>query len=219
MLHLRIPVIVEGKYDKARLAQLIDGFILTTDGFAIFNQAEKRALITRLGQRGVILLCDSDGGGKVIRGYLKGILAPELVYDLYIPQVAGKEKRKAHRSRAGFLGVEGIDNRVLEELFARLAARHPEILAESAEKTPAEKQGAAEKPITKADLYFLGLTGGDNAAQRRDALCREIGFPAGMTATALLSALNLLYTKSNLEALCVRLNTQTGQEQPKAEDK
>ena len=217
MLHNRVPVIVEGKYDKARLAQVVDGPILTTDGFGIFNNAEKAALIRRLGSDGVILLCDSDGGGKVIRGYLTQILPPEKVYNLYVPQVAGKERRKRRGSKAGFLGVEGIDNRVLESLFARLMEKQPALFAPesdpvenpavsgtdgtTAENKPVEK--SAE--ITKTDLYLLGLTGGANAAEKRDALCRKIGFPAGMNAGALLTALNILYSKEELPGLCAGL--------------
>lgn len=217
MLHTRIPVIVEGKYDKARLSQVISGPIITTEGFGIFNNAEKTALIRRLGEGGVILLCDSDGGGKVIRGFLKGILPPEKVYNLYVPQVAGKERRKRHGSKAGFLGVEGIDNRVLEDLFTRLAEKHPEILApetdpvencrEPGQDTPSPAGGRIDPveksgDITKTDLYLLGLTGGENASARRDALCRKIGFPAGMNAGALLTALNILYTRDELADLC-----------------
>lgn len=128
MLTLRIPIIVEGKYDKIRIVQVVDATVITTDGFGIFNKSEKAALIRRLGQNGVILLCDSDGGGTVIRSFLKGILPPEKVYDLYIPQVQGKEKRKRKGGKAGFLGVEGIDNATLASLFDKLAARHPEIV-------------------------------------------------------------------------------------------
>ena len=200
MYKLRIPVIVEGKYDKARPAQVVDGAILTTDGFAIFNNAEKAALIRRLGADGVILLCDSDGGGKVIRRFLSQILPPEKVYNLYVPQVAGKERRKRHGSKAGFLGVEGIDNSTLAGLFAKLAEAHPEIL--TTESLPVEKSPVSPiGNITKADLYLLGLTGGENAAAKRDALCTRIGFPTGMNAGALLTALNLLYSKESLLSL------------------
>jgi len=206
MLQIRIPIIVEGKYDKARLAQVTDAPILTTEGFGIFNNAEKTALIRQLGKDGVILLCDSDGGGKVIRGYLKSILPPEKVYDLYVPQVAGKERRKRRASKAGFLGVEGMDNGVLTDLLARLAAAHPEILA-SPEIPASDREGDSgmpppRAPITKTDLYLLGLTGGENAADRRDRLCRKLGFPAGMNAGALLTALNILYSRDQLASLC-----------------
>ena len=199
-LKIDLPIIVEGKYDKARLAQVVDGAILTTDGFAIFNNAEKAALIRRLGADGVILLCDSDGGGKVIRRFLSQILPPEKVYNLYVPQVAGKERRKRHGSKAGFLGVEGIDNSTLAGLFAKLAEAHPEIL--TTESLPVEKSPVSPiGNITKTDLYLLGLTGGENAAEKRDALCTRIGFPTGMNAGALLTALNLLYSKESLLSL------------------
>jgi len=194
MIRLQIPIIVEGKYDKARLARIVDAAIITTEGFGIFNNREKAALIRQLARDGVILLCDSDGGGQVIRGYLKGIIPPEKVYDLYVPQVAGKEKRKRHGSKAGFLGVEGLDDGVLTALFEKLMEAHPELAGQTG--VP------AGVPITKADLYFLGLTGGEGSGARRDLLCGRLGFPRGMTPTAFLSALNLLYTKEQLEQLC-----------------
>jgi len=197
MIHLKVPVIVEGKYDKARLAQVVSAPIVTTEGFGIFRNQEKTALIRRMAADGVVLLCDSDGGGKVIRGYLKGILPPEKVYDLYVPQVAGKEKRKHRASKAGFLGVEGIDNGVLTALFEKLVQVHPELVG-------AEK-GEDRRPMTKADLYFMGLTGGEDAGEKRDRLCLHLGFPCGMTPTAFLTAMNLLYTKEDLEALCREL--------------
>lgn len=153
MLSLRIPIIVEGKYDKIRIVQVVDAPVITTDGFGIFNKNEKAALIRRLGQNGVILLCDSDGGGTVIRSFLKGILPPEKVYDLYIPQVQGKEKRKRKGGKAGFLGVEGIDNATLASLFDKLAARHPEILAvpkESAENGLVETSNFNDSTICSA---------------------------------------------------------------------
>lgn len=218
MLKIRIPVIVEGKYDKARLAQVISGPVITTEGFGIFSNAEKTALIRKLGEHGVILLCDSDGGGKVIRGYLTQILPKDTVYNLYVPQVAGKERRKRHGSKAGFLGVEGIDNRVLEELFLKLREKHPELFApesdpvenpaDTAPRTDPAKSKPVEKPaeITKTDLYLHGLTGGDNASSKRDALCRKIGFPAGMNAGALLTALNILYAREDLDGLCADLS-------------
>ncbi len=224
MHHIRIPIIVEGKYDKARLSQVVSAPILTTEGFGIFNNAEKKALIRKLGEHGVILLCDSDGGGKVIRSFLKGILPPELVYDLYIPQVAGKERRKRHGSKAGFLGVEGIDNATLTGIFDRLAEKHPEILSEQgsaggdAETDTVEKSAVSQEggrlstgsPISKTDLYFAGLTGGENAGHRRDKLCVHLGFPAGMTPNALLAALNILYNREEFDALCGELFPEEG---------
>ena len=192
-IKLRIPVIVEGKYDKARVSQVMDGVIVATDGFGIFKQQEKMALIRRLGQNGVILLCDSDGAGKVIRGHLKSCLPAEKVYDLYTPQIRGKEKRKTHASKEGFLGVEGVDNAILRGIFEKFAAVHPELVEGADEDAP------ARLPLTKTDLYTLGLTGTPDSSARRNQLCQKLGFPADMTPNALLSALQLLYTVEEIE--------------------
>ena len=156
-LKIALPVIVEGKYDKIKLDSLLDANIITTGGFGIFNSREKKALIRRLCAGGVILLCDSDGAGKVIRGYLKSFLPPERVYDLYIPKIAGKERRKRIGSKEGTLGVEGMDAELLRALFAPYAT----------DSLP------ARTPITKADFYAYGLSGGANAAALRDALAAQ----------------------------------------------
>ena len=141
-LKIALPVIVEGKYDKIKLNSLLDANIITTGGFGIFNSREKKSLIRRLCAGGVILLCDSDGAGKVIRGYLKSFLPPERVYDLYIPKIAGKERRKRIGSKEGTLGVEGMDAELLRALFAPYAT----------DSLP------ARTPITKADFYAYGLS-------------------------------------------------------------
>lgn len=182
-LRIAMPVIVEGKYDKIKLDSVIDATVLTTGGFGIFNSAEKKALIRRLCKDGVILLCDSDGAGKVIRGYLKGILPPERVYDLYIPKIAGKERRKRVGSKEGTLGVEGMDADLLRALFAPYAA-----------------SGVPTRtPLTKADFYAYGLSGGANAAALRDALAAQFDLPSGMTANALIAALALLCSREEFE--------------------
>ncbi len=182
-LRIALPVVVEGKYDKIKLDSVIDATVLTTGGFGIFNSAEKKALIRRLCKDGVILLCDSDGAGKVIRGYLKGILPPERVYDLYIPKIAGKEKRKRVGSKEGTLGVEGMDADLLRALFAPYAT----------DALP------SRAPITKADFYAYGLSGGANAAALRDALAAQFDLPSGMTANALIAALALLCSREEFE--------------------
>lgn len=187
MIRLKIPVIVEGRYDKARLSRLIDGVILTTEGFGVFRSEEKRALIRKLGQGGVILLCDSDGGGRLIRSHLRGMLNGIPVYDLYTPQIPGKERRKKEHSKAGFLGVEGVPDEILVNLFEQFAAAHPELTEEGSSESAQPK-----KPLTTADLYAHGLTGSPDSAARRDALCEKIGLPHGMNARGLLAALNLL---------------------------
>lgn len=182
-LRIALPVVVEGKYDKIKLDSVMDATVLTTGGFGIFNSAEKKALIRRLCKDGVILLCDSDGAGKVIRGYLKGILPPERVYDLYIPKIAGKEKRKRVGSKEGTLGVEGMDADLLRALFAPYAT----------DALP------SRAPITKADFYAYGLSGGANAAALRDALAAQFDLPSGMTANALIAALALLCSREEFE--------------------
>ena len=194
MIKLKIPVVVEGKYDKARLAGIVDAPIITTDGFAVFNNEEKRSLIRLLGRDGVILLCDSDGGGRLIRSHLRGMLDGVKVYDLYTPEIAGKEKRKAAPSKAGLLGVEGIGSDVLEGIFAAFAEAHPELSDGDAPAAQGEK-------ITKAGLYELGLNGTESAGERRAAVCRKLGLPHGMTANAFCEAVNLLVTADELRSI------------------
>ena len=119
-IKISLPVIVEGKYDKIKLSSIIDARIITTGGFGIFNSEEKKTLIKRLCENGVILLCDSDGAGKVIRSYIKSFLPPEKVINLYIPKIEGKEKRKREGSKEGTLGVEGINADILRDLFKNI---------------------------------------------------------------------------------------------------
>lgn len=185
-LKIPIPVIVEGKYDKIKLSSVIDAHILPTGGFSLFRQKEKTALLRRIcAEKGVIVLTDSDGGGRQIRSFLSGILPKEKVYHLYIPQVKGKEKRKEKTGKAGLLGVEGMDTELLYTLFLPFAGEAPE-----------PKGG-----MSKADFYLYGLSGTDKASENRRALCAALGFPDDMTANALLEAVNLLYTKEEFEEL------------------
>ena len=182
-IKISLPVIVEGKYDKIKLDSILDARIITTGGFGIFNNAEKKALIRRLCQNGVILLCDSDGAGKVIRSHIKSFLPPEKVINLYIPKVAGKEKRKKEGSKEGTLGVEGMDANLLRALFQKYA----------------DSSTAGRTPITKRDFYLHGLSGGDNSAAKRDALAALYDLPSGMTANALLDALNIISSLEEFE--------------------
>lgn len=179
------PVIVEGKYDKIRLANVMDGQIITTDGFGIFKKDEKKQLLRRLAEISpLILLTDSDGGGKVIRSHLTGIIPRDRLIQLYIPQIPGKEKRKTAPSAAGTLGVEGMDDDLLYDLLAPYAA-------EAGSETVSR---ARNNPLSKVDLYVDGLTGGPDSSAGRDELCRRIGLPSGMTSGALLEALRMLYS-------------------------
>ena len=193
MEKLRIdrPIIVEGKYDKIALSAVVEGHILTTGGFSLFNQKEKAALLRRLSaEHGVIVLTDSDGGGRQIRSYLSGILPKDKVFHLYIPAIKGKERRKEKAGKAGLLGVEGMDASLLRDLLSPFASDAPPLRAGG---------------VTKADFYTDGLSGRDGSAERRRALCALLAFPPDMTADALLEAVNLLYTKEEYKTLLARL--------------
>ncbi|MBQ2248999.1 MAG: DUF4093 domain-containing protein [Clostridia bacterium] len=182
-LSIPYPVIVEGRYDKLRLEQVIEAQILTTDGFGIFNKTEKGRLFRALAQKTpLILLTDSDGAGKLIRSYLTSSIPTDRLIQLYVPRIPGKERRKAHPSAEGVLGVEGMERELLLRLFAPYA------------DAEAVSRRAAENPLSKTDLYVDGLTGQENSAARRDALAEGLGLPAGMTPNALLAALRLLWT-------------------------
>ena len=182
------PIIVEGKYDKIKLESLMDAEIFTTDGFGIFSNEEKLSLIKRISEkRGkIIILTDSDGGGTLIRSRLKTILSADKIINLYTPAVKGKEKRKPAPSKEGFLGVEGTDKEVILNLLSPFAT-----------DKPIQKGG-----ITKTDLYLYGLTGGENSSFRRESLLKSLGLPPKITPNALLSVLNVLYTKEEFEELC-----------------
>ena len=178
------PVVVEGKYDKIRLSNIIDAQIIVTDGFGIFRKEEKRVLLRRLAaERPLIVLTDSDGGGAIIRSHLSGMLPRDRIIPLYIPQIPGKERRKAKASAAGTLGVEGMDDSLLYELFLPYAGE----AADSLNRT-------RENPLSKVDFFEDGLTGVANSAARRDELAVRVGLPAGMNANALLEALKWLIT-------------------------
>lgn len=187
-IKLKYPVVVEGRYDKATLSSIFDAVIITTGGFAVFNSAEKKSLIKKLGKNGIILLTDSDGGGRQIRSYLHGTLGAECIHDAYIPKICGKEKRKKSPSKAGLLGVEGVGKEAL------LRALSPYI--ESGEAPRANK-----KPITKTDLYLDGLSGGENSAERRARLLTRLELPDDMSANSMLEALNMLIGYDEYKAI------------------
>ena len=174
------PILVEGKYDKITLTALFDATVLTTGGFAIFNNKEKQALLRRIAsERGLLVLTDSDGGGKQIRSFLSTILDKSKVTMLYIPKIEGKEKRKAHASKSGTLGVEGMSRDVLTRILAPYFS-------------DAAPRCASARPITKIDFYNDGLTGQEGSTDRRRALATALSLPDDMTANALLEAVNLL---------------------------
>lgn len=189
---IREVIVCEGRYDKNTLRQVVDATVLTTGGFQIFHDAAQLALIRRLAaERGVILLLDSDGAGFVIRNHLRGAVPPEQVKQAYIPDIAGKEKRKKTAGKEGKLGVEGMEPEVLLAALRRCGAT---FLGEDA---PAPAGGV---PIEKADLLQLGLIGA-NSREKRQALLRRLELPAHMSANALLETLNLLMTREEFFAL------------------
>ena len=185
MRKIREVIVVEGRYDKNALKQVVDATVVETGGFGVFRDGEKVALLRRLArERGLILLTDSDGAGFVIRNHLRGIFPKEQVKQAYIPDIYGKERRKAAPGKEGKLGVEGMSPQILLQALERAGATFED--GESAERG---------RPITKADLYELHLTGWPDSAARRAALLKQLALPERMTANALLEALNILYRR------------------------
>ena len=186
MLKIREAVVVEGRYDKNTLSQVVDTLILETRGFGIFKDPERMALLRRAAEkRGLVVLTDSDGAGFVIRSRIKSAIPGKYLKHAYIPDVYGKERRKRQPGKEGKLGVEGMTPQVLEEALRRAGAT---FLEEGAPE--GERAG-----LTKADLFAAGLTGRPDSAQRRQALLKELALPEHMTANALLEVLNTCYTR------------------------
>ena len=187
MLRIQEAIVVEGRYDKNTLSQVVDTVILETGGFGVFRNQELGALLRRLAEeRGLIVLTDSDGAGFLIRGHLKSALPPDKVKHAYIPDVPGKERRKRAPGKEGKLGVEGMSPAVLEEALRRAGATFLEEPAGG---------GVPKAAITKADLYLLGLTGAPDSARRRSALLRHLDLPEHLSTNALLPVLNALYDR------------------------
>lgn len=180
-------IIVEGKYDKIKLDSMIQGVILVTNGYRIFKDPEKMALIRYFAAHtGIIILTDSDRAGFRIRGYLKGSIPEGKITHVYIPDVFGKEKRKEKPSAEGKLGVEGMQRSILEEAFRKAG-----VLTGAA---------PAGKGLTRLDLYELGLTGGQDSGSRRRMLLRQLGLPTLLSASGMLEVLNTMMTRRELEA-------------------
>lgn len=192
MIRIREAIVVEGRYDKAALAPLVDTVILDTSGFGVFHDKEKLALLRRLAEaRGLVVLTDSDGGGFLIRSFLKSAIDPALLKHAYIPDIPGKERRKRKPGKEGKLGVEGMSAEVLLSALRRAGVT---VMGE-------EAQERGEPPLTKAELYALGLTGRPDSAARRDALKRRLALPEKLTTNALLDVLNVLVTREELSGL------------------
>ena len=192
-LKIDIPIAVEGKYDKIKLASIVDANIITTGGFGIFSSDEKKLLIRRLAEpHGIIILTDSDGAGLVIRNYFRSILPPDKLIHLYIPQISGREKRKRQPSKAGILGVEGIDAETLRRLLEPFAVGGDRGVDEASANTDSVNADSTRREVTKTDFYSDRLSGSESSASRRAALCRLLGLPDNMSSNALLAAVNLL---------------------------
>ena len=190
-LRVSLPIIVEGKYDKIKLESILDADIFTTGGFSLFKRDDRLGMLCRMSENGVIILTDSDGAGTLIRSHLSSAIPKDKIYQLYTPKIEGKEKRKKSPSRAGTLGVEGIDADILRSLFAPFAdGRIPR----------------REDPITKADLYNVGMSGGADSASRRARFCALASLPEDISANALLSAINVTMSREEFFELCKALD-------------
>lgn len=190
-------ILVEGRYDKNALSQIVDATIVETNGFGIFRDAGKLGFFRLLAEkRGLIILTDSDGAGFLIRNHLKGAIPGDMLKQAYIPDVYGKEKRKREPGKEGKIGVEGMTPETLMSALKRAGATF-----ESGD----EKRALGE-PITKADLFLLGLAGGQGSAARRVELLKRLCLPEHLTANAMLDALNILMTRDEFLALYGKLD-------------
>ena len=199
MVKIREAIVVEGRYDKNTLCQIVDAPILETAGFGIFKDKKQIGLLRCVAEnRGLIVFTDSDGAGFVIRNFLNGAIASQYLKHAYIPDITGKERRKAAPGKEGKLGVEGMSPEVLLEALRRAGAT-------------IEGEGCSDSHgITKQDLMALGLSGGPDANAKRLAILRKLDLPEHMSANAMLQALNLLLTKEELESLMKQLESDNG---------
>ena len=190
MVKIKEAIVVEGRYDKNTLSQIVDAPILETAGFGIFKDKQQMALLRRVAEnRGLIVFTDSDGAGFVIRNHIKSVIPAKFLKHAYIPDIYGKERRKSAPGKEGKLGVEGM---------------RPETILEALRRAGATMEGEAAAPqnqITKQDLTELGLSGGADSSAKRLALLKKLDLPEHMSANAMLQALNLLYTLDELREL------------------
>ncbi len=193
MVKIKEAILVEGRYDKNTLSQILDAPILETSGFGIMKDKQQLELLRRVARiRGLIVFTDADGAGFVIRNFIKGAIPGQYLKHAYIPDVYGKERRKTAPGKEGKLGVEGMNREVILEALRRAGATF------EGENTP------PCTGITKQDMMELGLSGGPDSSARRLALMKRLGFPEHMSANALLQALNLLYSREQLAEMLER---------------
>ena len=182
MIKLDCPVIVEGKYDKITLENVIDALIIPTNGFSVFKDSQKRDLIRLLAkEKGVIVMTDSDNAGNLIRAYIKKIVGDSKIINVYVPSLKGKEKRKTKASKEGLLGVEGMSPEMIEEALKRSGV--------IGRKVPENT-----RKVTKNDMYLLGLSGRDNSALKRKQLLKKMELPESLSSSAMIDIVNTLYT-------------------------
>lgn len=190
MLKIKEAIVVEGRYDKNTLSQIVDAPILETSGFGIFKDREQMSFLRQVAERrGLIVFTDSDGAGFVIRNHIKSAIPSKYLKQAYIPDVYGKEKRKAAPGKEGKLGVEGLPPEILLDALRRAGA------------TIEGQDSPGKKGITKQDLMARGLSGGANAGAKRQLLLKKLGLPERMSANAMLQALNLLCTPEELDLI------------------
>ena len=192
-IKLTEAVIVEGKYDKIKLSNILDAFIIETNGFAIFKDKSKLSFIKKLAkERGIIILTDSDHAGFMIRNYISSGVPKEQIKNVYIPDIFGKEKRKDTPSKEGKLGVEGMTKEV--------------ILASLEKAGVSSTSSVCDNPITTIDFYDLGLTGGTNSKAKRKAVCKALDLPEFLSTSSLISCINNFMTKEEFFDLCQNLD-------------
>ncbi len=193
MIHTDRAIVVEGKYDKIKLSSMVDGVIICTGGFRVYKDKEMQAMLRALAKKqGLAVLTDSDTAGFKIRGFLRSICGKENIVDVYIPDLYGKEKRKDHPSKEGKLGVEGVPEEVLQKAFAD-AGIGAEIVLQK------------KDPITKMDLFELGLSGRAESALRRKQLMQHLTLPEHLTTNALVTVLDALMSREELFLTCGEL--------------
>ena len=191
MIKIREAIVVEGRYDKNTLSQIVEAPILETAGFGIFKDKKQMALLRQAAEkRGLIVFTDSDGAGFVIRNHIKSAIPAKFLKHAYTPDILGKERRKAAPGKEGKLGVEGMTREIILEALRKAGA------------TFEGKEAASTHQITKQDLMDLGLSGGADSSAKRLALLKKLNLPEHMSANAMLQALNLLYSLEELETIC-----------------
>ena len=193
MIHTDRAIVVEGKYDKIKLSSMVDGVIICTGGFRVYKDKEMQAMLRELAKKqGLAVLTDSDTAGFKIRGFLRSICGKENIVDVYIPDLYGKEKRKDHPSKEGKLGVEGVPEEVLQKAFADAGIGAELVLQK-------------KDPITKMDLFELGLSGRAESALRRKQLMKHLTLPEHLTTNALVTVLDALMSREELFLTCGEL--------------